>query len=259
MRSVFAKLDRYFCKWRLAVLDDAAGRWVVQPDIAYLKAENAHGRHILMQPARQPHFLLADDITADLLHRQHQRPDGSWKPGRMIVQTSPGNYQVWIHSLRQLSLEEKRYWLKRLHSDPGADPNNRWGRCPGFRNRKAKHRRADGGYPLARLVWIDWKYKADIARAPAKMFDAPTASCPRYRQIYSRVSRADYARPDASATDFAFALALLRRGYPDDVIRQRIIEERIDWENHLGERRLNSYLDKTIKRARRLIICSRQI
>jgi hypothetical protein len=177
----------------------------------------------------------------------------------MIVQTSPGNYQVWIHSLRQLWLEEKRYWLKRLHSDPGADPNNRWGRCPGFRNRKAKHRRPDGGYPLARLVWIDWKNKVDIPRAPTQTLDTATTSSRLYRKTCSRICRADYARPDASATDFAFALALLRRGCADDVIRQRIIEERTDWENHQGEKRMNSYLDKTIKRARSLIICSRQI
>jgi len=54
----------------------------------------------------------------------------------MVVETSSGNYQVWIHSDRPLSLDEKRYWLKRLHNDPGADRNNRWGRYPGFRNRK---------------------------------------------------------------------------------------------------------------------------
>ena len=252
MRSIFAKLDRYFCKWRLAVLDDTAGRWVVQPNIAYLKAENAHGRHILMQPARQPYYLLADDITADMLPC-HQRPDGSWKPGRMIVETSPRNYQLWIHSSRPLSLEEKRYWLKRLQSDPGADPNNRWGRCPGFRNRKRKHRQSDGGYPLARLVWIDWQNRADIPRAPVDTRDRPSSSSPQHPKVYSHICRSDYARPDASATDFAYVLALLRRGYTNHTIRQRIIDERTDWQKHRGQRRMDSYLRRTIDRARTVI------
>jgi len=80
----------------------------------------------------------------------------------MVVETSPYNYQVWILSNRFLSIAEKRYWLKKLCNDPGAGPNNRWGRCPGFRNRKQKHKDSKGGYPLAKLIWVDWKNKALI-------------------------------------------------------------------------------------------------
>ena len=142
MESIFKKLSRYFYpKWHVAVLDMHIGRWVVEPrpsNIAYLKAENAHGRHILIQPHSTiaPYYLLVDDICWSLIQQQHQHKDGRWKPGRMLVQTSNNNYQLWIHSRRPLSLNQKRYWLKKLNSDPGADPKNRWGRCPGFRNRK---------------------------------------------------------------------------------------------------------------------------
>ena len=31
-----------------------------------------------------------------------------------------------------------------------------------FRNRKEKHRDSKNGYPVAKLIWIDWKYQADI-------------------------------------------------------------------------------------------------
>jgi len=171
----------------------------------------------------------------------------------MIVETSPGNYQVWIHSSRRLSLEEKRYWLKRLHSDPGADPNNRWGRCPGFRNRKAKHRQADGSYPLAKLVWIDWRNRADIPPAHSVTRNQSDRSRTQPRMINAPIHRTDYARPDASATDFAYALALLRRGHSDRVIRQRILDERTDWENHRGQNRMEKYLNRTIDRARNII------
>ena len=253
MQSIFAKLDRYFCRWRLAVLDETAGRWIVKPSIAYLKAENAHGRHILMQPARQPYYLLADDITADMIRNQHQRSDGSWRPARMVIETSPDNYQVWIHSSRRLCLDEKRYWLKTLHSDPGADPNNRWGRCPGFRNRKRKHRRPDGGYPLARLIWIDWKNRADIPPVPAVTRNPPDHSSAQPYRIHAKICRSDYTRSDPSATDFAYVLALLRRGYSDRIIRQRIIAERTDWRNHRGQNRMDKYLNRTLDRARNII------
>lgn len=169
MRNVFAKLNRFFNdKWKIAIPDMEKGRWIPDPKtrfIFYLKAENANSRHILIRPYPEIEsaYLMADDIDRSLSMRHHKYADGAWKPGRMIVETSPGNYQVWIHSSRKLTLDEKRYWLKKLRSDPGADPNDRWGRCPGFRNRKQKHREPGGGYPLARLIWIDW---ARMARIP---------------------------------------------------------------------------------------------
>ncbi|KPA17276.1 hypothetical protein MHK_002505 [Candidatus Magnetomorum sp. HK-1] len=141
--------------------------WCVEANsknIKYLKAENAQGRHILMQPMPEilPYYLLVDDINWTIIKYHHCNPNGTWKKGRMVVETSPGNYQVWIHSSNALSIDDKRYWLKVLCSDPGADPSNRWGRCPGFRNRKEKHRSSEGTYPLAKLIWIDWKYQVEV-------------------------------------------------------------------------------------------------
>ena len=171
MEKQLYKLRRFFNgSCHLAVLNMNAGmRWIVKArpgNISYLKAENAQGKHILIQPISQSRYLMADDITLHLLRRQHQFNNGTWKPGRMVVETSPANYQVWIHASRPLSLEEKRYWLKKMKSDPGADPCNRWGRCPGFRNRKQIHCDASGKYPLARLIWIDWRQRADIPGLP---------------------------------------------------------------------------------------------
>lgn len=170
MRNILQKLNRFFKNnCYLAVLDEDKGRWIIKPEpknIPYLKAENAHGRHILIKPTSniEPYYLLVDDLNINQIACHHQLTSGVFKYGRMVVETSPGNYQVWIHSDRALPLDEKRYWLKRLHNDPGADPNNRWGRCPGFRNRKEKHRTASGQYPLARVVWIDWKHCASIPK-----------------------------------------------------------------------------------------------
>ncbi len=249
MDRIFKKLNRYFYgKWRLAVLDLKAGRWIKEPDISnipYLKAQNAGGRHILLQPApyMQCYYLLADDVTWDLILLQHRSPGGVWKPGRMIAETSPGNYQVWIHSARALPLEEKRYWLKKLRSDPGADPNNRWGRCPGFRNRKEKYRDAEGRYPLSKLIWVDWK---ELAQIPEPFSHLPRGGVCRN----SNLSRSDYLRGDESVTDFSYAVALMRRGYSNDEVEACIRRERTNWKNHSGRRRMQQYLDRTVRKAR---------
>lgn len=166
MEKIFSKMNNFFRgEWRLGVLDLQLGRWPIPPklsNIDYLKHQNACGRHIILQPARQDNYLLVDDASRDIIRRHHRNPDGYWKAGRMVVETSPNNFQVWIRSSRPISLDEKRYWLDKLLNDPGADPNDRWGRCPGFRNRKEKHGNQHGEFPLSRLIWVDWKQQADV-------------------------------------------------------------------------------------------------
>ncbi len=263
MEKLLEKLHRFFnANYSMAVLDMNAGsRWIVEPspsNIAYLKAENAHGRHILVQPAHQSNYLLVDDIEHETISLHHRLNGGKWKPGRMVVETSPNNYQVWIHASRPLPLPEKRYWLKKLKSDPGADPSNRWGRSPGFRNRKKKYCDPAGGYPLARLIWIDWKYKADIPKVNLPIPTAEASSfspqpleggvCPNLT-----LSRLQYDRGDESSTDFAYAIALLRRGLDEHSVRDRLIGERNDWRNHVGLKRKAAYLKRTVQRAMQIV------
>ncbi len=262
MRRIFYKLNRYFCDhWRAAVLDMDKGRWIVAPEIsniAYLKAENANGRHILIQPDSKgaPFYLLIDDVDWPLILRHHKYADGRWKPGRMVVETSNCNYQVWIHSSRSLSLEEKRYWLKKLHSDPGADPNDRWGRSPGFRNRKDKHRNCAGCYPLSKLIWIDWRYKANIPKVHSQK-ELVIKFSSQSRKIFGsrsgKIYRSNYERGDESATDFAYAMALFRRGKSAENVRQCILSERKNWSNHTGAQKKENYLKRTIMRAQGIV------
>lgn len=259
MITVFEKLDRYFLSsWRLAVLDMKKGRWLIEPKpavIPYLKAENASGRHILIQPKDPAAFLMADDICPSTLGAHHKRPNGSFKPGRMVVETSPQNFQVWIHCQRPLSLEEKRFWLQKLRSDPGADPNNRFGRCPGFRNRKEKYQSAQAFFPLARLIWVDWKNQAKIPPPdgfgmPPMPQTAPLSPHPPWGGVCQTCCREDYQKGDDSRTDFAYALSLIRKGFSDGHIRSCILAERSNWNHHQGEKRQMDYLNRTIRRAR---------
>lgn len=260
MKRILDKIDRYFHQWEFAVLDMERGRWPVaarEGNIAYLKAMNAKGYHILMKPvdAMENRFMLCDDLTWSLLERDHRKA-GQWKPGRLVVETSPGSYQIWIHCNRNLDVQEKRYWLKRLESDPGCTPKRRWGRAPGFRNTKSKHR-SDSGQPLARLVWIDYRSECMIPNSmpePAKASSFPSHACVCAKSFHSSdVYRKDYQQEDESATDFAYTLALLRRGVPPDGIFQRLLAERKNWDNHQGDKRRHQYIERTIRVANELI------
>lgn len=262
MEKLFQKIARYFLNlWQLGVLDPQKGLWSVDPDlekINYLRAKNAQGCHILIKPLAPAHYLMADDIDQETLLQHHRLPNGKWKPARMIVETSPENFQVWIHSKRALSLEEKRIWLQRLRSDPGAHPKNRWGRCPGFRNTKEKHRSPAGRFPLAKLIWIDWDSQAEIPPLNQATETIPLSHPSRRGTVCHSYApnRDDFRRDDESATDFAYALSLARRGFSDDQIRDRILAQRANWNNHKGERRIRSYLDRTIDRVRQVISTS---
>ena len=261
MEKIFGKLNHYFGgKWHSAVLDLQKGRWILPPKpsyIPYLKYQNARGNHILIQPVRQENFLLADDISWTVISRHHKYSNGQWKPGRMIIETSPRNFQVWIKASRPLPLDEKRYWLCKLKSDPGADPNNRWGRCPGFMNRKAKYRNQNGFYPVAKLIWVDWKNQANIpfpkwrSTENANLFSL----LPQGGMVcrHKTINRSDYEKGNHSITDFSYAMALARRGYSTGEIKDRILSERTDWNNHQGEKKKNDYLNRTVEKVMSII------
>ena len=158
----------------------------------------------------------------------------------MIVSTSPENYQIWIHSDRELSVDEKRFWLVGMNSDPGADPRHRWGRCPGFFNRKEKHRSDPDPFPLAKLIWVDWRNTAHIPQIPAihATHNAHHSEPAQHKISGKSIRRSDYDPLNESATDFAYSLALARRGYSQKQIIARLLEERLEWSHHLGSSRL---------------------
>jgi hypothetical protein len=233
------------------------GLWSLAPSgnqIGYLRAMNARGYHIFMKPEDERRFLLLDDIPEDRL--KYQKEQDCFRPGRLVVETSPGNFQVWIRAGRSISNPEKRYWIKFFGADPGCDPNLRWGRCPGFRNRKDKYEQ-DGHYPLSRLIWVDWQKVAHIPKItlPKKplCLKIPKVRVKRQNRPVKPIQRGNYERGDNSATDFAYVLALLRQGLDPDVISERLLQEREDWTHHKGQRRQADYLQRTIMRATEII------
>jgi len=270
MDKVVQKIENYFGHYEFGVYKEAEGDgkdgavWKVKQHdktIPYLRAMNARGRHIFVRPTyeREPHYMLHDDLDKKGLDRHHKQ-DGKWKPGRMVVESSPGNYQVWIHPDRPLSNEEKSHWLKKMDSDPGASPKHRWGRAPGYRNRKDKYE-DHGRYPLAKLVWVDWRGKARVPKVDLHKQEIEQPPRQSVLKAYAGRSgssgalpkRSDFERGNESRTDYAYMLALMRRGVSDGEVEKRIRDERTDWSHHQSDKAKDHYFEFSLHRARTLI------
>ncbi|MCP4133530.1 MAG: hypothetical protein GY754_21350 [bacterium] len=215
------------------------------PIINNLKAIAASDEIELIYVPGNHDMLMTRDILTEIVPGIDYRGTASAK-GFSLKMVLLRNMVIWIHSANALSLNEKSYWLKKLCSDPGAHPGHRWGRCPGFRNRKEQYRSAGNRYPLSKLIWIDWKNPAGV---PKILSHQPRGGVCQN----SDISRSDYLRDDASATDFSYAPALIRRGCSDEETEQRLRAERTDWNNHSGEKRKQQYLERTIRCARNII------
>ncbi len=120
--------------------------------LSYLKYRNANGANIYLRPTGESAYTLLDDLTPASLVRL--RAEG-YDPAA-VIETSPGNYQAWLRHLKPLPKELGTLAAKTLAAQFGADPGaadwRRFGRAPGFTNRKPQHRSAGGLFPFARLV-----------------------------------------------------------------------------------------------------------
>jgi len=73
-----------------------------------------------------------------------------------VVETSPGSFQAWLKHLQPLT---KRTWhpgrkntCRAVRRRPQRRRLAKFGRAPGFTNRKPQHRNAQGWYPFARFI-----------------------------------------------------------------------------------------------------------
>lgn len=119
--------------------------------IPYLKFRNAHGAHIYFRPSGERRFTLLDDLSPMALE---ELSANGFEPC-VAVETSPGNFQAWLKHSRILSKElgtfAAQFLAQRFHADPSAADWRRFGRLPGFTNRKPQYMQHDGLFPFVRL------------------------------------------------------------------------------------------------------------
>jgi len=261
--SMFNTLIKYFGAFEYGIHKDAtefnntwlisAGKFIygldeeAQTDFAdynKLRKANVNGLNIFMRPLleREPYYLLLDDVTEVDMQKHKQ------KIGRLIIQTSENNCQIWIKSDRALDVEEKKYWIKFFKADTGASPKRRWGRAPDFRNYKPNRTE----HPWCRIIacTIGTAQIPVIEQLVKQEQNIIKSVRVQQQQIKSinKISRIDYDRGNESATDYAYALALIVRGATDEQIKDRLLTERNDF--HRTEFHRNKYIERTIKSAR---------
>jgi hypothetical protein len=120
--------------------------------LPYLKYRNANGAHIYIRPTGESPYTLLDDLTPATLNRLSAE---GYAPAA-VVETSSGSFQAWLRHPQPLCKEFGTLAAKTLADEFGADRSatdwRRFGRAPGFTNRKPQHRNAQGLYPFARLT-----------------------------------------------------------------------------------------------------------
>lgn len=204
----------------------------------WLRARNFSGENIYMRPifAAEQCYLLLDDLSESQIEQQYNQP------GRLIVETSSGNFQTWIRYADSLTDYEKKHLIAEAGADRAATPHRRWGRCPGFSNRKTKHIKPSGYYPerlfFVRLIQITDGYeprpafsaittaspeKTTLSTLPPASKTAPARACSIARSYY-RSALQRTAHPDLSSVDFSLAVCLLSYSYSLADIAATIIE-----------------------------------
>jgi len=112
--------------------------------IPWLRHQNWHGGHIYVRPKGESNLTLIDDLKTEAI-------SGMCKEGyqpAVVVQTSPGNYQVWVKHAEKLDKElataVARDLAGRFGGDVKAADWRHFGRLAGFRNTKEKYKQMVG-------------------------------------------------------------------------------------------------------------------
>lgn len=212
--------------------------------IPWLRRENARGKEILFRPT-DSRYVLLDDVPPGSL------PDlkAAGCAPALAIETSPGRIQAWMrlpHAVPDRELTEiSRQLVQRFGADKGGIGAIRFGKLPGFTNRKPEREYEKGGKVLAPFVKIIeatgaiLDAGADLIRyARASLVKATTVARVRDHAQTSVMPAADLAaawsraeaaertrrlvrglKANRSGIDFVAAAQLLRQGAdPADLI-----------------------------------------
>lgn len=231
--------------------------------LPYLKYRNAHGAHIYLRPTGESCYSLLDDLTVTTVTQLVQE---SFAPAA-IIETSSGSFQAWLRHAQPFSKEFGTLAAKLLAQRFGADTSaadwRRFGRAPGFTNRKPQHRLAHGLYPYAVLhehagsVYpAAESFRAEViaAHAQAEVDARRRIACFGGRPVRNRanVSLSRFrgslrycGRP--AAADLAFSIYAYAHGWSEAEITHALRTEYLS--SDTSPHRQNAYLRRTISKA----------
>jgi len=152
--------------------------------VEFFRARNAAGWCIYIRPARcDPSgvpmswpLVYLDDLTTDRARSLKEAY------AAMVIETSPGRFQVWIRTTRPLTEEERRtcqrHLMIEIGTDPGSTSGEHFGRLAGFQNRKLERRQPDGRQPWVNVKWYSRPPKSPPWSPDAALSTSEAAGSP---------------------------------------------------------------------------------
>jgi hypothetical protein len=232
--------------------------------VAWLRHQNRAGRNIYIRPKGEHDLSMVDDLTTDAISTMRQ---AGFSPA-VVVETSPGNYQVWLkHSERltkEVSTAAARALAEKFCGDRGAADWRHFGRLAGFTNRKAKYFDASSGlYPFVRLIEAAGGVYPEADRFLAGVKSGLERQYAERERLRERakaatvrqldLKRIDVFRADGryggdgTRVDLAYAVYAMSHGASAAEVQAAIRSRDL---SHKGnERRQNDYVERTIKKA----------
>jgi hypothetical protein len=234
--------------------------------VSWLRSKNSQGRNIYIRPSGEHSLSLIDDASVQAI--EHLKSEG-FAPA-VVLETSPGNFQAWLHHgqilPKHLSTFAARLLASRFGGDLASADWRHYGRLAGFTNRKDKYQKTDGTFPYVRLheatgavyskaaaflVEAQTRYEAEQSKLP------PLASLCRRRSPPSNLKGIEDFRMksiyagDHTRVDLAYAVYALAHGVPENTARNALSSRDL---THKGDRkRQQEYIDRTIRKARERI------
>jgi RepB DNA-primase from phage plasmid len=235
----------------------------IEQAIPWLRRENARGAHIFIRPHGTHALSLVDDLNAETILRM---TDAGFQPAA-VVETSPGNFQVWLNHGRTLfdrtfSTHAAKELARRFGGDPSSADWRHFGRLAGFTNQKPNRRLKSGLPPFVRLHECEGH---DYTAAREFLEDVKTlaqkVSAERStRRMSGATSNDDTVRSlsdfhvdprysgDFHRAEMAWALHAASRGLPEQQIRDEILHTR-DLSKKGGPERQLNYARRTAIKA----------
>ena len=231
--------------------------------LPYLKYRNVNGAHIYIRPTGESPYTLLDDLSAITLARL--TPEGCAPAA--VVETSPGNYQAWLRHAQPLSKAlgtlAAKTLAERFDADTSAADWRRFGRAPGFTNRKPQYRTPRGLYPFACLISHTGQPlpNADILRSELEALQSRIeeerialrfnfAARPSRFLVLASLSRFRSSpryqgRP--AAADMAFCIAACAQGWSESDIAAALSRDYLSRDTNPF--RQNTYIRRTLSKA----------
>jgi hypothetical protein len=198
---------------RVRTLDDLGALW------PWLRAENAtRSANIYIRPcpASDHPWLFLDDLPTS------RALAISRKYAALVVETSVGNTQIRLLVDRDLSTSERAevqgHLARLVSADPGSTAGDKWGRLPGFTNRKLG-KSGQWTNLLADTTESAPRYAPDLrASSPPPREGEGVVASPSPRRACT-----DGSDTDNSVLEFAYACHALRAGVDPDAVTAQIV------------------------------------